>query len=77
MVGRTTIIIAHRLSTIRNADKIVVLEGKRIIEEGTHQKLMAMEGGLYRHLNEVQLNIEPHMEALKIERQYANAKMMN
>ena len=41
MVGRTTLIIAHRLSTIRNADKIVVLEGKRIVEQGTHAELMA------------------------------------
>ncbi len=59
MVGRTTIIIAHRLSTIRNADIIVVLEGKHIREMGTHDELMAIEGGLYRHLNEVQLRVEP------------------
>lgn len=58
MVGRTTIIIAHRLSTIRNADKIVVLEGSEIAEEGTHVELMARDG-LYRHLNEVQLDSEP------------------
>jgi len=56
MVGRTTIIIAHRLSTVRNADKIVVLEGNRIVEMGTHGELMA-RGGLYRHLNEVQMQI--------------------
>ncbi len=53
MEGRTTIIIAHRLSTIRNADLIVVLEDKGIVEMGTHEDLMA-KGGLYRHLNEVQ-----------------------
>ena len=70
MVGRTTLIIAHRLSTIRNADKIVVLEGKRIIETGTHEELMRVEGGLYRHLNEVQMNIEPRLAALRAERQY-------
>jgi ATP-binding cassette subfamily B protein/subfamily B ATP-binding cassette protein MsbA len=57
MAGRTTIIIAHRLSTIRNADMIVVLEGKRIVEQGTHEELMARQG-LYRHLNEVQNQIE-------------------
>ena len=57
MVGRTTIIIAHRLSTVRNADKIVVLEGDRIVQAGTHQELLAHEG-LYRHLNEVQLQYE-------------------
>ena len=54
MVGRTTIVIAHRLSTIRSADKIVVLEGSRIVETGTHEQLMQGQG-LYRRLNEVQL----------------------
>ena len=53
MAGRTTIIIAHRLSTIRNADKIVVLEGKRIIEQGTHSELLENQG-LYERLYTVQ-----------------------
>ena len=56
MAGRTTLIIAHRLSTIRNADQIVVLEGKRVVEQGTHTELMARDG-LYRHLNEVQTQV--------------------
>jgi ATP-binding cassette subfamily B protein/subfamily B ATP-binding cassette protein MsbA len=56
IVGRTTLIIAHRLSTVRNADLIVVLEGKQIAEIGTHEQLMA-NNGLYRHLNEVQSNL--------------------
>ena len=51
MEGRTTFVIAHRLSTVENADRILVLEKGRIIEEGAHHALLAAEGryaSLYR-----------------------------
>ena len=51
--NRTTIVIAHRLSTVRRADVIVVMEGGRIIETGTHTELLA-RGGQYRKLYELQ-----------------------
>ncbi len=54
MRGRTSIVIAHRFSTIRQADKILVLNQGEIVEEGTHDQLMALGNGLYRNLSELQ-----------------------
>ncbi|MEY2884654.1 MAG: hypothetical protein RL490_2378 [Pseudomonadota bacterium] len=50
MAGRTAIIIAHRLSTVRNLDRILVFEQGRIVEDGDHDSLLAIDGGHYRNL---------------------------
>ena len=53
MQGRTTLVIAHRLATVRSADRIVVMEGGEIVEQGTHADLSA-QGGLYARLASLQ-----------------------
>jgi subfamily B ATP-binding cassette protein MsbA len=53
MKGRTTFVIAHRLSTVQHADRILVMDEGEIVEDGTHQELLA-KGGLYSHLYELQ-----------------------
>ncbi|MBI4515266.1 MAG: lipid A export permease/ATP-binding protein MsbA [Deltaproteobacteria bacterium] len=64
MVGRTTLVIAHRLSTIRRADRIVVLSGGRVVEEGTHDELLALNAE-YRKLHDLQFE-EPEPPGSKI-----------
>ena len=55
MKGRTTLVIAHRLSTVENADRIVVLDKGRIVEEGSHRELLA-RGGTYAKLYQIQFS---------------------
>ena len=57
--GKTTIMIAHRLSTLRDANKLIVIEHGKVVEEGTHKALLDKEDGVYRKLYNLQL------EALK------------
>ena len=53
MQGRTTLVIAHRLATVTRADRILVLDRGRLVEEGTHQSLLT-NGGIYARLAELQ-----------------------
>jgi ATP-binding cassette subfamily B protein len=58
MADRTTIVIAHRLATVLKADRIVVLDGGRIVDIGTHHELVA-RGGLYARLASMQFDLQP------------------
>ncbi len=54
MLGRTTLVIAHRLSTVRSLDRLLVFDHGRIAEEGNHEALIGLKGGIYRGLFELQ-----------------------
>ncbi|HEF5874046.1 TPA: ABC transporter ATP-binding protein [Burkholderia cenocepacia] len=54
MVGRTTLVVAHRLSTVRSLDRLLVLDRGKVIEEGDHDALIRIDGGIYRRLFERQ-----------------------
>ena len=55
MTGRTILVIAHRLATVQNADRVVVVDGGRIVEAGRHEELMARAHGIYRRLAALQI----------------------
>jgi len=66
--GRTTFAIAHRLSTLRDADRLVVIEKGKVVEQGTHEELLAMDEGHYRKLVDMQQAVNKlRDEALMIE----------
>jgi ATP-binding cassette subfamily B protein len=70
MRGRTTFVIAHRLSTLRHADLVLVIDGGRIVERGTHEELLR-NAGRYRSSAVTQMAIEPHARTSVATRQVA------
>ncbi|MFL6375520.1 MAG: ABC transporter ATP-binding protein, partial [Pyrinomonadaceae bacterium] len=66
MQNRTSIVIAHRLSTIRMADVIVVMEKGRIIEQGTHDELLANPKGVYKRLYELQFATDEVLQGVSV-----------
>jgi subfamily B ATP-binding cassette protein MsbA len=71
MKGRTTIIIAHRLSTVMNADRIIVIDGGTIIQEGTHAHLIETDGP-YKKLYDLQFRDVTNKKIIKIEKRSKN-----
>ena len=56
--GKTVVIVAHRLSTVQNADNIIVLHKGKIVEQGTHQELIKLEGTYYTLIkNQLELGL--------------------
>ncbi|MDD2852095.1 MAG: type I secretion system permease/ATPase [Desulfuromonadaceae bacterium] len=65
-VGRTVLIIAHRLSAVRDADRILVMERGQILEDGTHDQLLAKRDGIYSHLYQLQFGNTTPLQVVNI-----------
>jgi subfamily B ATP-binding cassette protein MsbA len=74
LVGRTTLIIAHRLSTVRRADRLIVLDHGRIVEEGTHSELLERQG-LYARLYQRQFRDDTDLGEIRLEKRPAETQV--
>ena len=66
MQNKTVFVIAHRLSTIKNANRIIVINEGQLVEEGTHDELIQINKGHYKHLYEMQFKSQEGVETSNV-----------